>query len=120
MDLVDVIKALRTVPGAYDNDDDDYTYKYNNGSDSINWSKLAWSLEGEPKHVSGLGIVELVEDYGGEGMGDTRYVVIKVTNNDGDETYYRKDGYYASYDGSTFDGDFREVTPRDRVVTYYE
>jgi hypothetical protein len=62
---------------------------------------------------------KIVEDVGGEGQGDTRYVVFSLS--DGTNTrYFRKDGYYASYDGSTWDGEFREVTPIDRVVTFYE
>jgi hypothetical protein len=62
---------------------------------------------------------EIVEDFGGEGQGDSRYVVFSLT--DGTDTrFFRKDGYYASYDGSTWDGEFREVKAIDRVVTFYE
>jgi hypothetical protein len=62
---------------------------------------------------------EIVEDFGGEGQGDSRHVVFSLT--DGTNTrYFRKDGFYASYDGSTWDGEFREVMPIDRVVTFYE
>jgi hypothetical protein len=60
-----------------------------------------------------------IEDFGGEGQGDKRYVVFKFSDESGVK-YFRKDGYYASYDGSTWDGDFREVKPVDRVVTFYE
>jgi hypothetical protein len=57
--------------------------------------------------------------YGGEGQGDELWVVFALT--DGTDTrYFRKDGYYASYDGGAWDGDFREVTPQDRLVTFYE
>ncbi len=65
--------------------------------------------------------VELVEaDTGGEGHGEDIYMVFKTVDVDGAEQYWRKDGYYASYDGSDWDGDFREVKPVERVVTFYE
>lgn len=65
--------------------------------------------------VEGLGRGEYVDSYGGEGQGDERWVVIRF----GDR-YFRKDGYYASYDGTTWDGDFREVKPTQKTITVYE
>jgi hypothetical protein len=66
-------------------------------------------------------LVELVEaDTGGEGHGEDIYMVFKTTDVNGDIQYWRKEGYYASYDGSDWDGDFREVRPVERVVTFYE
>lgn len=44
------------------------------------------------------GPVWLVEDFGGEGMGDTRYVVFQI----GDQ-FFQVDGYYASWDGTTWE-----------------
>ncbi len=64
------------------------------------------------------GITEMtsvVEDFGGEGQGDARYVVFKLG-----EQFFRKEGYYTSYDGSTWDGDFFECFPVIREVTFYE
>lgn len=57
----------------------------------------------------------IVEDFGGEGQGDTRYVVFQV----GDKLY-RVDGYYASWDGTTWDDpDPYEVTPKEVTVIEY-
>lgn len=75
---------------------------------------------GRPIELHGR-LVELVEsDTGGEGHGEDIYMVFKTTDADGTVQYWRKDGYYASYDGSDWDGDFREVRPQERVVTFYE
>lgn len=62
----------------------------------------------------------VVENYGGgEGSGETRYLVLQVTSDDGVQ-YFRKDGAYYSYDGSNWDyGDFYEVEPTQKTITVY-
>jgi hypothetical protein len=53
------------------------------------------------------------------GEGDRYYLVVSVS--DGNTIrYFRKDGYYASYDGGYLDGEVQEVSPVERVVVYYE
>jgi len=42
------------------------------------------------------------DHYGGEGQGDSYWNVFSVEHN-GETTYFRIDGWYASYDGSHFD-----------------
>lgn len=65
--------------------------------------------------------VEAVEfDTGGEGHGEDIYMVFKTTDADGVVQLWRKDGYYASYDGDNWDGDFRKVDAVERVVVFYE
>lgn len=62
---------------------------------------------------------EIVTSYGGEGEGDQYWMVISVS--DGKTTrFFRKDGWYASYDGGYLDGDTREVKPAERMVVFYE
>jgi hypothetical protein len=62
---------------------------------------------------------EVVTSYGGEGGGDQYWMVISVS--DGETTrYFRKDGWYASYDGGYLDGETYEVTPKERTVVFYE
>jgi hypothetical protein len=62
---------------------------------------------------------ERVADYGGEGDGDQYWVVVSIT--DGLTTrHFRKNGWYASYDGGYLDGDTTEVKPREKVVTVFE
>lgn len=60
------------------------------------------------------------DSYGGEGKGDSAWVVIRTRTTDGVTQFFRKDGYYASYEGYTWDGDFFEVNPTVKTVTYYE
>lgn len=76
----------------------------------------------EPALVLGVGLVETVDDHGGgEGNGDETWVVVQVTDVEtGDVTYYRKNGYYSSFDGTDWDGSFTEVTPSERTITVYE
>lgn len=59
-------------------------------------------------------------DTGGEGHAEDIYMVFRTVDVDGTVQYWRKEGYYASFDGDNWDGDFREVKPVERVVTFYE
>lgn len=62
---------------------------------------------------------KVVSSYGGEGEGDQYWMVVSVS--DGETTrYFRKDGWYASYDGGYLDGETYEVAPKEKLVTYYE
>lgn len=65
--------------------------------------------------VPGLPPVKLVENVGGEGEGDHRHLVFLI-----DGKYYKKTGYYASYEGTSWDGYFAEVEPVEKTVTVYE
>lgn len=66
----------------------------------------------------GLGEVEEVEQYGGEGKGETWYSVKYFKDHD---VYIRIDGFYASYDGTSFyDGYGCEVRPTQKTITVYE
>ncbi len=57
--------------------------------------------------------------YGGEGQGDEYWLVISVS--DGETTrYFRRDGWYASYDGGYLDGESYEVKPQEKMITVYE
>lgn len=66
-----------------------------------------------------LGTISVVATYGGEGQGDDYWVVVKISNADG-ERYFKRCGYYQSYSGGELDGPTYEVTPVERVVTFYE
>lgn len=75
-------------------------------------------LQGEAVVVDGLGIVTVVETFGGEGMGDQYYMVFKLEDCSG-ERFFKLDGWYASWDGGTYDRMF-EVKPVEKTVTFYE
>lgn len=71
----------------------------------------------DPKDVEILGLpVEEIEDVGGEGEGDEAYKVVKVG-----DYFFRADYSYASWDGFYYDSaEFRQVHPKEVVVTVYE
>lgn len=51
-----------------------------------------------------------VEDHGGEGQGEDYWVVFSA--DDGEtKRYFMANGYYASYEGSTWEGNIYEVFP---------
>jgi hypothetical protein len=62
---------------------------------------------------------ERVAEYGGEGDGDQYWVVISIT--DGLTTrHFRKNGWYASYDGGYLDGDTSEVKAKEKTIVVFE
>lgn len=70
--------------------------------------------------AAGLGSsMESVESYGGEGMGETWYVVYYFKDLD---LYIKVDGFYQSYSGVSFNGwdDISIVRPVEKTVTVYE
>ncbi len=65
-------------------------------------------------HVEGLGDVKTVVGYTRE-AGDGVYFVLEYEGR-----YFRKEGYHVSHDGTYWDGDFYEATPREKVVKLWE
>lgn len=62
---------------------------------------------------------KVVAEYGGEGDGDQYWMVVSIS--DGLTTrYFRRDGWYASYDAGYLDGDTTEVRPAEKTVVVYE
>lgn len=79
------------------------------------------SYENESFTLDGIGTAVFVEVHGGgEGDGETHWAVVKVTDAEGNVRYFRKPGWYASYDGAYLDGDTEEVRAAERVVTVWE
>lgn len=64
-----------------------------------------------------FGRVETVEQVGGEGEGDRAHVVVKFLKTG---QFFRCDGYYSSYEGAEYDGQWFEVKPKLVQVTRYE
>ncbi len=100
--------------GEYDLDDDD-------DFSTLDDIESAWKevkYEGGEYSRDGW-TANRVAAHGGEGEGDQYWVVISIS--DGTTTrYFRKDGWYASYDGGYLDGETTEVKPQERLVTFYE
>lgn len=62
---------------------------------------------------------EEIDQYGGEGQGDTWYSVKYFPD---DDVYIKVNGFYSSYNGTDFDGweDCQEVRPIEKTITVYE
>ena len=65
---------------------------------------------------SKLGKCKMVEQYGGEGQGDTYYSVYHFVDHD---VYIRFDGWYASHHGSEYEEMF-QVRPYEELVVKYK
>lgn len=86
-----------------------------------------WKYEADQvvgHEVPGVGRVRVIEAVGGgEGSGEEMYLIFSVVPEGGyawKTRFFRKDGYYASFDGSNWDGAFYEVEPTKHTVTIYQ
>jgi hypothetical protein len=97
---------------------DDYDVEDGNFDEESCWKEVKYEAGSDPVTVDGF-TAKVEDQYGGEGQGEQHWVVISVS--DGETTrYFRKDGWYASYDGGYLDGDTSEVTPREKTIVVYE
>ena len=77
----------------------------------------------EPEDIFVGLTVRIVDEQGGnEGGGEHVMRIYEVTTNDSAEIYYfKKTGFYESYNGTEWDSDVVEVFPKEiMVVKYYE
>jgi hypothetical protein len=86
------------------------------------WSEFNYSINKDGiDDVEGLMDLVVVEAVGGEGEGDHCHVVLKATTHLGHEIYFKKDGYYSSWDGKNWeDGEFYHAIPRLKTITVYD
>ena len=85
---------------------------------SDDWSKRLERIKNYRKFL--FGEIVMVDRYGGEGEGETWYVVHHFVDHD---LYIRTDGFYQSYNGVEFYdgwGCCREVRPKEKTITVYE
>jgi len=90
------------------------------GTDEYDWHEWKYEVGTESIDVVGLGVVTVVDEYGGEGQGDEYWIAFRVEFAEGPIRFFRMNGYYASYDGGTFDGPFEEVQPVEKTITVFE
>ena len=65
--------------------------------------------------------IELVQHYGGEGEGDQYYDVYKITDTLTHKfAYIKYEGYYDSWNGTSWDAECRLVTPVEKTIIVYE
>ncbi|MFE2997978.1 hypothetical protein ACFXG4_23530 [Nocardia sp. NPDC059246] len=90
----------------------------------FSWYDWKWETGFDAVDVPDLGKVWVVDTFGGgEGSGEEMYIIFRVLET-GERPYraryFQKDGYYASFDGSNWDGAFFEVRPTQINATIYE
>lgn len=93
--------------------------------DSKDSAPCSWSWLGDESSdtifdVPRLGKVRVVEQFGGEGLGDQAWIVIGLTMCHDVERLFRKEGWHASHDGTYYDGDLVEVSARVVEKTVFE
>ncbi|WP_280485393.1 hypothetical protein [Nocardia cyriacigeorgica] len=106
----------------------DLLESYEDDGYSGGWSWWAYeSNHNDGVEVPGLGKVWVVEHIGGgEGGGEHVHLVLKIRMEpEAGRTwrrtrYFQKNGYYASFNGTDWDGGFFEVQQVERRVTMYE
>lgn len=65
------------------------------------------------------GTLTFVDQFGGEGQGDTYWIIVKLTEPDGTETFYRRNGWYQSHYGYELDGPTDIVEQAEKVITVW-
>lgn len=68
------------------------------------------------KYFEGFGRIELEDTFGGEGQGDQYWFVFKITDDNGEVRYFRRDGWYASFNGGYYDGPTEEVVAQEKTI----
>lgn len=69
-----------------------------------------------PIEIPGIGKAVGVEQFGGMDQGSDLWTVFRIL---GDDRLFRKNGYYASHDGSYYDGALEQVEAFEKTVTDY-
>lgn len=85
--------------------------------DELESEEHVWwgEFSGRGTDVEGLGAVTEVDSGGGMDEGSNLFTVLEIGTR-----FFRKSGYYASHDGSYWDGSFKQVRPREKLITVYE
>lgn len=76
---------------------------------------LDWTAPEDGADLPGIGFVKLVEQHGGEGLGDDAWFVIDV-----DGRTFHIQGYHVSHDGTHYEGPFTEVKPVQVLKTEWQ
>lgn len=83
----------------------------------FSWIEAEDKSDGYVWEGTGVGDVEKVaSEPGGEGHGEDIWVVVRTIDTG---QLFRMNGWYASYDGSNYDGELYEVRAQERTVVVY-
>ena len=65
--------------------------------------------------------IEQIEQFGGEGKGDEYWYIYKITElNSGEYCYIKYEGYYNSWNGTTWIDECYFVKPVEKTIVVYE
>lgn len=87
--------------------------------DDVCTSEISNNENGEALVKLGVKSIKSVDQYGGEGQGEQYYNIFKYTFEDGEETFIKFEGWYASYCGSEYQEAYI-VVPVEVMVTQYK
>lgn len=109
----------------FDDESEDISDYYGNGEGQTGWYDLIeafpWRNDVEKIVQLSSGKLEILDHRsGGEEEGTVMWLVLKFTDNNGNEQFFKKDGWYQSFHGGEWEGDFREVKATTREVVFYE
>lgn len=111
MDALTASQIERLIEAQFEKESD------SGASEITSWYGIKYELGRHvPWQVEGLEYpVYFHEDHGGgEGSGEEMWIILESGGR-----YFRKDGFYASFDGDNWDGAFVEVQRRQEVVTVF-
>ena len=86
--------------------------------DDVNTSEISKNENGEALVKLGVKSIKNVDQYGGEGQGETFYSIFKFIFENDEETFIKFDGWYASYSGAEYQ-EAHIVKPVQVMVTQY-
>lgn len=115
----------RAITKQYD-EEFDGDFEYYDDAGSSEWGNLeediyTWRKDEEKTaELEGIGTVRLIESFGGEGEGDNYYLIVSITDSDGGVRFFKRLGWYASYDGGHYEGPTVEVESKQKTITVYE
>lgn len=70
--------------------------------------------------IPGIGVVTQVEQFGGEGQGDDYWIVVRIVSEDGSERFFKRCGWYASYNGGYYEGPTLAVKPAEKTIIVWD
>ncbi|MBF6085172.1 hypothetical protein IU485_27750 [Nocardia cyriacigeorgica] len=104
--------------GEWDDEDDPIDDEPDNNA----WHLILEALESGEKKIDlpDIGTLHLAESFGGEGEGDRYWFAFSITDANGQQRWFRRDGWYASHYGGEYEGPTTEVHPVQTIITVYQ
>ena len=100
-------------------------YEWVDSVDDVSWDQVQevffWSdKDSYPSDDLDSWVSGVMTQGGGEGDGEYTCMVFKLVNRSTqEETFFKMEGYYASYDGTSWDGNLHQVRATQKLVTFY-